>query len=580
MTQRLLLLALAVFLAALGAVAVVMLREGAEPRRDELVGPSAATPTATAELAPAVEAAAPRQLTAEEQAAAAELATTVVVPLKLEFEVVAAAGRLSAPNASPLGSDATARLTGSAHDAAGLGVEGEVEFVAGPNAGRVLPIEGGRFGANDLYAGLSLARVHGRGVPGALREVLLREGRSAQLNLGFGRAAAVYGTVVDRANQPLAGVHVQMDGQERETDEQGVFYFPAVAGGKVPLYLSKPGFADLRALEPITAGMTIAIGKLKYVLDRGASLRVSLPDRVGTGAPAQVILSTPFEPQYGGQERKYPWHLKNPTTLYAGESVEIDGLPAGRVRVQVYQPGATATPATQEVTLVAGETSALTFQLEAAPLLTGRVLIDGKPAHHALVQLEMPDLTGASVVARGGALGRAQTELDLMDHAPATRQRVFTAADGTFTLSANEDLSAVRYLTARSDDGRLWGGRAVQPGEREVELTLEPARDGDVTLTIETSTRHQALPVEYVVDGRPYAVVLPAGERLVIEGLGKGAWRYSARWGGEDLQKPTVIELDGDTDLFVPLPEGAVKGQPRELIDSMKAQHARGGRRG
>ena len=47
-------------------------------------------------------------------------------------------------------------MRGSVHGADGRPLRAQVEFVAGPNTGRLLDCdERGRFGANDLYAGLA-----------------------------------------------------------------------------------------------------------------------------------------------------------------------------------------------------------------------------------------------------------------------------------------------------------------------------------------------------------------------------------------------------------------------------------------
>ncbi len=581
MIQKTLLLILALLLAAIGVGVALLMQQGPQELETGLAGPGRVDAPLTAAPEEAAVERAPRGLTDEELERAGELANTVVLPLKLEFELVASVGKLSAPGAEPMGSDATARIRGSAHTATGTGLAGEARFVAGPNEGRVLELdEGGRFGANDLYPGLSLVHITGRGVPGALREVLLREDREAQLNVGFGRPAVVFGQVFDRKNNFVEGAKVVMDGQETITDDRGVFQFVRMTSGKVPVFISKHGFADTRSVEYITAGSTLALGKLRYVLDESASLRISLPERVGTGAPAQVILSRPLEASFAGRERKFPWHLKNPIRLYAGESVDVDGLPPGRLRIQVFQPGAIVEPSSQEVTLVAGGSKAEVFHLTPAPTLSGRVLFNGQPADRALVQLEAPDLTGATIGARGGTLGRAQVELDLFGHAPSARQTVLTGADGRFELSANEELSAVRYLTARSADGRSWAGIAVKKGQYEVDLELAVEQESRAKLTIETSTRFQALPVLYTIDGEPHQALLPPGERLELEDLPAGSWRYSARWGNEVIQAPTSIEVDGELDLFVPLPEGAVQGQSKRMRDSMQVPNAGAVRRG
>ncbi|HIG11303.1 MAG: hypothetical protein ABGY71_11060 [bacterium] len=518
----------------------------------------------------------PRALTSGEIDQAAELSTTVVFPLQIEFELLSTRGRLSSPGVPDMGYDATARLRGSVHDSNGKGVVGQAEFVAGANTGRVLVLgPKGRFGANDLYPGLGLVRITGRGVPGALREVRLREKRSTRLNIGFGRSAVVFGQVFDRRNNFVAGVRVEMDGQIQETDEEGVFRFVRMTSGKLPVFLSKPGYADLRQEARITAGTTIEKGRLSYTLEEEARLRIVLPDRVGTGAPARVKITRPLEARFAGRERKYPWHQKSDITLYAGETREIFGLPSGRVRVEVFQPGAMVEPAARETTLIAGKARTLTFSMSATPILAGRVLFDGNPAVGAVVQLEAPDITGASIVARGGALGRAQAEVNLAGPASSARQTVVTGADGRFVFSACESIAPLRYLTARSADGRAWAGRPVEAGVREADLELAVAKTEGVSLTLETSSRFQALPVEYAVNGKPYAALLAPDERLEIEGLTRGIWRYTARWAGDRIGQPTTIVLEEDQDLFIPLPAGAIQGQSADLRRSLRGSQAR-----
>jgi len=503
-----------------------------------------------------------------------DLSTTVVIPLEVELELVEAKARLDDDGAPPLGSAATARLRGSMHGADGRGLRGHVEFVAGPNRGRVLDTDDeGRFGAHDLLSGLSLVALRAPGVPGAEREVLLREKRESQLNVGFGRPASVRGLVRDHNNVPLPGATVVVDGQETVTDDVGRFYFARVASGKVPIYVMKPGYASQRQMQAFTAGMNLPTDSLKFNLRPAATLRVQIPERIGLGIPGQLFLSGPLD---GTGQRGYPWHLKSPIAVHGGETVEIEDLPAGRVRLQYFRAGAVARPAVVHETLIEGQTRDVTIHLEPAALLAGVVKSGGSPVSGARVRLEAPDVSGASVTAMGERFGRATLEMEVLSRMPPAVQTTITGGDGRFRFSAAEQLSSVRYLTATSADGKAWAGRVVRKGEKEVELLLEPAREGLAGLRIETSERFQALPVDYVVDGRPDSTLLAPGARLAIEGLPEGSWKVRVNWGGEVILRDVPLELHEVEDLFIPLPEGAIQGQSKQLRDALKVGSARG----
>jgi hypothetical protein len=497
------------------------------------------------------------------------LETTVVLPLELELELVEARGRLQADGEPPLGHSRSARLRGSIHGADGRAARGAfAEILAGPNAGRVLETDAdGRFGASDLYAGLALVALRAPGTPGAEREVLLREGSEAQLNVGFGRPSTLRGRVTDEANQPLPLARVVVDGQEVATDENGVFEVRGVASGKVPVYVLKAGYAAHREMLFVTAGTHQRDDTLRYVLRRGCGAKVVVPERLGLGRPGTLLVSGPVD---GTAARDFPWHLVGTREVFAGETVEFEDLPRGMARFQLFVPGARALPASQQVALFPDQVKSVTFHLEAAPVLVGRVLREGAPVANARVQLEAPDVTGAASRLLGERLGRAQYEVELLAQAPPAVQVVRTRGDGGFEFSAAEDVAAKRYLTAVGPDGRGWAGRIVGPGETEVTLDLVERAGGEARLVIETSERFQALPVSYVVDGVPHKAVLAAGERLELEGLAEGRWRVRARWENEKMLDGLELELEGSRDLFVPLPQGAIDGQSRSFRDAMR----------
>ena len=381
-----------------------------------------------------------------ERDAESDISTTVAIPLELVLVLLEAEGRLDADDAPPQGYAASAGLRGSMHHADGRGAQGHVVFIAGPNRGRVLDTDSlGSFGANDLLPGLSLVALRSSGTPGAEREVLLRRDRQSQLNVGFGRPAIVRGRVKDEQNRPLPTAKVTMDGQDALTDEEGTFYFSRMTSGKVPIYVSKPGYATHREMQQITAGMTIGSDRLTFVLKKAASLVVSVPARVGTGKAGELHLSGPLD---GTGQRSYPWHKVSPVSIYAGESVRIEDLPAGRIRLQLFVPGAQATPPVLQDTLVAGVEKTLRFNLEPAPILVGVVREEGKPVEGAVVTLEAPDVTSSAIQALGGGFGGVQFEMDTLGMPLAALQRAVTGADGAFRFSSGEATSPRAVRTA------------------------------------------------------------------------------------------------------------------------------------
>ncbi|MBI5363943.1 MAG: carboxypeptidase regulatory-like domain-containing protein [Planctomycetes bacterium] len=495
--------------------------------------------------------------------AAAEPETTVVYPLLVELELVKAASDLQADGAPRRGSSATARIKGSITDSNGGPVRGQVEIRAGPNAGRVLLCDGlGQFGASDLYPGRVLVDVTGPGVLGSLREVVLRQEREALLNIGYGRPASVIGEVYDADGNLLEGAKVTLDGLVTQTDAQGVFSFPYVASGETTCFVEKAGFASVFQLVPILAGTTIEKGRLKFRLQRGAKLTLTLNDRLNSGEPAKVFLL----PSTLTAQRAYPWFKLNPVELYPGGTLVLDDLPPVRVTARLYHSGAVAKPAQREVTLDVGAPEVLELAMEPAPVVVGVVRWDGKPAERAEVSLEVPDRVAATLAGLGES-NYLLLESEVMPDSPLAVQRVFTNASGEFQLSANEQISKVRYLVARSADGRAQGGVVLRGGEERVEIDLKPvaASDGNAVFVLSTSPRFQALPVQVTVAGTPRErVVVPAERDIRVGALVPGTWRVRVRWQGEELMKPQVIELDTEVTLSVKLPEGAVLGQDEE----------------
>lgn len=489
------------------------------------------------------------------------LETTVIFPLDVKLTLVRAASNPKAEGAPDLGSGATARLVGSVVDGRNAGVRAQVRFVAGPNAGRTLYADSlGRFGADSLQPGLSVLSITGPGIAGAEREVRLRPKRETQLNVPFGRPARVFADVMDKDGKPIVGAVVRMDGQVRDTAEDGGVEFSTVAPGEVLVVVSKPGFASLRQSLTLSGATTIERGRLKFRLDPGASLQVSITDALNAGQQALLYIL----PEAVDAERKFPWQDVNPVRIWPGGTAIVEDLPEARVTLRLYHAGAAAKPARRSLELQTGSRATAEFGLEAAPVVTGVVSDDGAPAANAIVRLEAPDRT-AAMLSVFGQTNYLFLESDVLPDLPPALQQASTNEKGEFQLSASEDVSGVRYLTALSRDGKRVAHAVLKAGDIRADLALEPVAGGDGELAIQMPDRIQPLPVHVEVDGTPRdPIVLALGRDLRIPNLPEGSWLVTVRWNDATLTKDQPLEIAGETRLFVALPEGAIVGQDEE----------------
>jgi hypothetical protein len=486
--------------------------------------------------------------------------TTVLFPLQVDLELVRSSLLPDVPSGPPLGSGRTARLSGRIADANGQGATARIEFLGGPNAGRVLETGAdGAFGAIDLYPGLEVVAISGPRILGSRREVRLREGQTAELNLGYGSPGAVSGRVVDETNEPVEGATVRIDGQAGLTDRTGHFFVGAVAGGQsVLVEIDHPDFAPFRSDLGVALSVVAQNRQPLYVLRRPAALELVLTDDVGGPDPAQVWIV----PQHGGLGREFPWHQINPVTVGTAP-VRLDRLPAGPVELRIYRSGAVGHPPRRAVTLVAGGTQAVELGLEPAPSLSGRVVDEGQVVTGARVRLVAADPVTATL--RHFGADRAFLEQETLPQVPAVRQETLSDAAGQFRFTAFEELSEWRLLEAVGPDGRSRAVRAVGPNEREVELELEPVESGTAALQLRLPRRFQALAVTLTVNGRPSAEFeLPPREDLEVDSLARGQWRLRVRWRGQVLLDEPDLELEDLTTRTVELPEAALIGQDRD----------------
>jgi hypothetical protein len=495
-------------------------------------------------------------------------ATTVVLPLEVELELVQRGSFDRIDGLLPRGSGATAELTGAIYGLDSKGSSATITFVGGPNLGRVLQTDmTGSFGATDLFAGLDIVLV--RTVIGHLaqREVRLREGRQEQLNISFARPATVYGSCKDRAGEPIVGAIINLDGQESYTDDLGEFQFPRVAGGKALLIVDKPGYALYREIVPIMAGRVVPKDRLSFVLAPAASLEVHIQETLGARQAAKLYLIPS-----GGQrvnttvgQRTFPWHLVNPVDIYPGASALIEQLPEGSVNMLLFHSGAVAKPRQSRIKLTPGRKRTQQLHLEPANELHGQVLKNGKPAANVIVQLEAPDRTAATIES-------LQKHKDfnhgmVLPHLPSGLQKVRADKAGKFYLTAGSERSKGFYLSAYTEDGEWSANSIVQAGGDAIELNLKRVTDDAGAIRVQLPGRHQALPIEVRVKGGPRdPYKLAASDDLIVDGLERGTWRLSLRFDGEYLTQGQLLRLESSEAVYrCPLlPKGAIDGQTEE----------------
>ncbi len=383
-----------------------------------------------------------RKVPLEAAVAEAVAETTVVFPLKVELELLASALRPKGEGVQAMGSDAAARFAGSVHGATGEPLAAEILFVAGANAGRrLLTDREGRFGANDLYPGLSVVRISATGTPGSLREVLLRKGSDTQLNVGYGRLALVQGAVKDSVGVPIADAKVTIDGQEGRSDEKGEFAVAGVASGDTFVVVEKSGYAAHMERLNVAGAQMFEKGRLVYVLRPAARLEVTIEDRLNADTEAWLYVL----PQALDGERDFPWYRLNPVRIFPGGTKVIEDLPAKTVMLRLFHAGATAKPPMQSVTLHEKETGRAALHLAPAAVVNGVVTQDGQPASGAEVVLEAPTHSDAMLSVLGQS-NYLDLEREVLPDFPAAVQRTKATPGGEYVLTANEGVSRERYI--------------------------------------------------------------------------------------------------------------------------------------
>lgn len=495
--------------------------------------------------------------------------STVAWPVRLRLELIQAAGLPRVNGMAALGSGATARLTGSLTGGRGEPLQGVARFIAGSNEGRELHTNTeGKFGASDLYPGLSVVEVDGGGNFTSRREVRLRAGAETPLNIGFGLPGSASGKVLDREGKPIAGATVELDGQIAFSDLDGNFQLASIPSGlDLECIVSKAGYASYS--ERVTIAARTANDHLVFSLLPGATLDVEIPEAVGSPGEASVVLMNANP----AAQRSFPWRTKNPVHVQPGSRVRIEDLPPGtRVRVYVFHAGAYAKPTFDDVMLQEGMLQVATLHLEPAPLIVGTVRTrDGLVAQDANVRLEAPDRVGSTVAYFGETAMFLESEV--LPNFPMGLQETVSDHNGRFEFTSFPKQAPKRYLVARSADGKLSGVAIVSAGAETVDVTILPVGGGGSTLRVEFPGRHQALPIECIIQGSPRdPALLAAQEPYIIEGLAAGTWRLSAAWNGNEIPASAEsggsagFKLEGERTQVIRLPQGAIDGQDADTL--------------
>jgi len=493
--------------------------------------------------------------------------TTVIYPLQVELSLASRASLPRTDDTPPFRAGAVAGIQGVITGRGGKPpASATVEFVAGPNVGRVLVADArGRYGATDLWQGLSTVLVR---ADGAVSERPVRLGRLGRtlVSVDFGANATVDLKVQDSAGRPLEGAEVRVDGSIGYTDAEGLARFPNVTVGKVITNVRKEGFVRIERELSLSRGAIVKADQNVYTLRRGATLVVNVQHAGLTTVPAQLFLSPAGGSGGPGGTtlREFPWHSVSPIEVTPGRAVTINDLPEDMLHMRVFHPGSRAEPATSHVRLHVDQPTQFELRLGAAPTVIGKVMRDGKPVEGVKITLEAPDRDFVTTAALDQKPMYAQEMV--LPHTPSAFQETVTDSRGSFTLTAYQGLEDGRYLVAETRDGRWRAARLLRASGADIVLELAEVPTVGGALELEFPGQFQGLPIEVRVDGRPRdPFTLRPGTPCVIDDLEHGTWRVHALWEGQDVILRQIVEIGATpAKLTANLPEGALKGQTED----------------
>ena len=513
--------------------------------------------------------------------------STVIWPLVVELSL-AIDGSVDVPEGAQfIGWGANAGIKGSVRGSSGRGAPSRVEFVYGPNEGRALQTDDrGRFGANDLFPGISVVRVTTGSSLSIEREVRLMGRTEREFHISFASPSFVSGTVKDEKGALVQGAEVRLDGKLQFTNDSGEFSFSNVPGGSAHVVVRKEGYAHTSQNMGIGYRQTVLPKNFIIFLKKGGELQISVNRTVGAVEPSLAYLMPASGPGRSSDGRGFPWHEINPVEIPAGGSAWVKGLPLETLSVRLFHRGAAARPASKVVRMHGGRPNAVAIDLVPAPVVRGLVTSENQPAPGATIQIEAADrarATSQSMQQKGPRFALSM----VVPTVPSAYNETVANAEGQFTFTSPSELAATYYATATSQDGTRRGVGVVPPGALEVKIALEPISEKTGSLEIELPGRFQGLPVEVRLRGAPgEPYMLRSGEPLLVEDLTLGHWYVKARWRGSDVITRRVVVVEGkskDEPATVrgTLPAGAIQGQTAAERDrAIAAEEITSGRYG
>lgn len=497
-----------------------------------------------------------------------DVATTVVFALQVELSLASRASVPRTEDAVPFRAGAVAGVEGTVTAKDGGPAAGaRVTFVGGPNQDRLLIADTrGRYGATDLWEGLSLVRIEHGGLVSERPLRLRRLGRTP-LSIDFSATVYVGATVRDASGRPLEGAEVRIDGTRAFSGGDGRVMFPNVSVGKVMTSVRKEGFAAVERELALSRDTFVEPEQNVFTLRKGASLAVHVlyPSAVNVPARLYLLPAGGAGGAGGNTLREFPWHTVSPIEIPVGRTVTIPDLPEDMVQLRLFHPGGKSDPPTVHQRLHADRVTTVELRLGAAPSILGKVLRGGRPVTGARVTLEAPNRDHVSTASLDKKPMFAE-EL-VLRHTPQAYQETVTDNGGGFVLTAYEGLEEGRYLIAETPDRRWRAARLVRAAGADVVLELAEVPEVGGALELELGGRFQGLPVEVRVDGRPRdPLVLRPGEPLVIDDLEHGTWRVHATWEGQDVVMRREVNIGEErAKVTGTLPEGALRGQPEDV---------------
>ena len=497
--------------------------------------------------------------------ASSEAGTTVIHPLEVELSLALDRAIDVPEGAEPIKSGANARIEGSMRGSGGKPLPATVTFTHGPNQGRVLRCDAeGRFGAGDLWEGLSIVRLEAPSGLTSVREVRLAQRRTTPVHVSFAGASFVSGTVTDDRGAPLGGAEVTLDGKIAYTDEEGLFSFWKVAPGPVFATARKEGFAITRRKVSLPMGRTLVPEDYVIRMQPASTLELVVGRRAGEDGPTLAVLMPAASGAMSGEV--FPWYEVNPVAIPSSGRVEVPGLPPEAVLVRAFRRGAVQSSRSVQARLQRGRKGVAKIDFDPAPLVRGVVLDGGAPVRGARVSIEAANQSVAN--ARGLGKKNPRFAIDLVSPRVATAfDETVTDAKGRFEFTRDPGFVTTYYVTARAGGGRRVAAAVVPDSDEPFVLELQALESDAGIVEIDLPGRFQGLPVEVRVQGKPRDPrVLPGGEPLEVDGLGPGAWVVRARWRGQDVVTRQVIDLPagGRAEVEGRLPRGAIEGQSPE----------------